>query len=402
MNSPQNEHLRTFWACFPQAPNQPPVGNSPQTYLDELNEICGLSLSWPRQPPEDRLNRSQLRTLCRDRQVDVLVAYAAVMAWGGRNLYNYRLSLSNRSRRPLVGMLKGLRDSSQGRCEDFARAQKAATEIKGLGISFYTKLLFFLRKEPDAYILDQFTAKSARLLFDDCQVELNSSGFPDPKTTPEAYERFCDAAEALAASRIPPAAWTGEQVEQAMFDVRDGAWRKHLRSIYGKNGSRRTKQDKAPPPTTPRATVEAGTAALDGSDSLPARVARAHAVAYQNGEELPGSSPTPTEAPPIRVHCRLFDGVIWQYTFQKKSVHAQVFIPSRHIGRYNELRSHLGVSDHHFGDGIHGSGEKGGKTRSLRKTVDQGLDAHPGQWDTIAKEAVAAMSIMFQRLSENL
>lgn len=236
-NSMQKEHLEKFWSCFPFPRNQPAVGDYPQAYLEKLNQLCSLTLAWPGSHPTGQLTRLQLRKLCRDTKVDVLIAYAAVMAWGGMRTQNYRLSLRAQSRPVLIEILTRLRASKETRQNDFAVMQQAAENIKGLGISFYTKLLFFFRGKADAYILDQFTAKSANLLFDPCRVVLNSSGFPAPDNTPESYEWFCAAAEALGAGRAPLPDWTGEQVEQAMFDSRKGAWREYLRSIYGTVGS---------------------------------------------------------------------------------------------------------------------------------------------------------------------
>ena len=401
------DHTAKFWECFPNPPAQPAVGDSPQDYLAKLNTLCGLALTWPASYPIGQLTRIQLRKLCRDPQVDVLIAYAAVMAWGGRGVdsRNYRLSLSKASRSALIPTLTQLRASKANRQDDFDAMQQAAWNITGLGISFYTKLLFFFRKKADAYILDQFTAKSAQLLFDPCQVVLTTSGYPHSDNTPEAYERFCADAEALAATRNPPPAWTGEQVEQAMFDVRGGAWRKHLRSIYGKNGSKRAKRVKASPPkppAPPRATADTAPAAPGGGDSLPSRVAKAHAAAYRGGCDIPGAYPQVGFASPIRVHCSLIDGVVWQYALQQTSIHAEVFIPARHVARYDALRHFLGVNGHDFGDGIVGNGAKNGRTRSIKLTWPRGLNAPQNQWDEIARQAVSVMTTLFNRVCENL
>ena len=365
------EHIDKFWNCFPIPPAQPAVGDSPQAYLAKLNQLCELTLAWPGAHPLGQLTRIQLRKLCRDAEVHVLIAYAAVMAWGGRGVdsRNYRVSLSAESLPYLTAILTKLRASSKNRQVDFAEMQLAAENIPGLGISFYTKLLFFFRDQADAYILDQFTAKSAKLLFDPCQIVLNASGYPDADNTPLSYEWFCSAAESMGAGRTTLPIWTGEQVEQAMFDVRGGVWRKYLRSIYG-------------------------------GGSLPARVARTHAAAYGAGSELPGADPQVGDSYPIRVHCSLIDGVIWQYAFQQNSIHAEVFIPAPHVARYDALRQFLGVNGHDFGDGILGNGANNGITRSLKLTVPHCLNAPQAEWDEIADEAVAAMTSLFGRVSE--
>ena len=406
-------HITKFWTCFPTPPAQPAVGDSPQIYLDKLNSLCERELTWPTTHPTGQLTRNQLRAVCRDTNVDVLIAYAAVMAWGGRGVYsrNYRLSLSEESLPPLIAILTQLRASQQNRQDDFADMQNAAAAIKGLGISFYTKLLFFFRNNADAYILDQFTAKSATLLFDPCRVVLNSSGYPHPDNTPESYEWFCASAEAMGAGRAIPPTWSGEKMEQAMFDVRGGTWRKYLRSIFGKAGAKKSKKTKvSPPKITPpipplaEPPVPEGAApAPGGGDSLPVRVAVAHAHSYQEGVELPGANPQvnpPRQGHPLRVHCRLIDGVFWQYAFHKSRLHAEVFMPRRHIARYDALRIFLGVAGHDFGDGILGNGANNGETRSIKFTIPRGLNAPQNEWDEIAQQAVAAMVTLFDRVSE--
>lgn len=401
------EHNDKFWKSFPTPPVQPAVGDSPQVYLDKLNTLCKTSLTWPTSHPTGQLTRDDLRKLCRDTKVDVLVAYAAVMAWGGRGVdsRNYRLSLEADSRTALIAILTHLRVSKANRQTDFSAMQKAAANIKGLGISFYTKLLFFFREKPDAYILDQFTAKSVNLLFDPCPIILTTSGYPHPDNTPEAYEWFCAAAEALAASRTPPHTWCGEQVEQAMFDVRGGAWRKHLRTVYGKTGTKKARHLEGLPvgqTASKRAVTGKTPTATVGGDSLPARVAKAHAAAYRAGCDLPGANPQVGTATPVRVHCRQIDGVDWQYAFHQTKIHAEVFIPAKHIDRYDALRKFLGMTGHDFGDRITGNGAKNGKTRSIKLTVDRGLNAPQNEWDQIARQAVAAMTTLFDRVCEHL
>lgn len=396
-------HLDTFWNCFPIPPHQGAVGEVPNDYLIKLNALCGRNYSWPKGYPVGQLTRPQLRVMCLDPTIDVLIAYAAVMAWGGRGVEsrNYRLSLSPASLPCLIKILTEIRGSIGKRKSDFTDMQWAAKHIKGLGISFYTKLLFFFRKRPNAYILDQFTAKSAKLLFDPCKVVLNSSGYPDPGNTPDAYEWFCSSVEKLGHRRTPPPTWSGEQVEQAMFDVRGGNWRKYLRCFYGSTGSRKSKNPKLASTTTPSTTTSSilPPTAVGG---LPARVTRTHAAYYRAGCDLPGAYPKVGIAQPIRVHCSHIDGVDWQYAFQKNLIHAQVFIPSKHIDRYDALRSFLGVAEHNFGDQIDGTGGKGGKTRSLKLTVSRGLSAPQNKWDEIAREVVFAMHTLYNRVCEIL
>jgi hypothetical protein len=393
-------HINKFWNSFPNPPHQAAVGDSPQRYLKKLNDLCELNLTWPQNHPEGRLERSQLRLLCRDDQVDVLIAYAAVMAWGGGGrgvqLRNYRLSLEDESsRNALTQILNQIRGSEATRESDFEHMQNAANKIKGLGISFYTKLLFFMRKKPDAYILDQYTAKSANLLFDRCKVVLRDD-YPDQKTTPDTYEWFCHSVENLGSQC--PQGWAaegndkGEKVEQAMFDVHGGEWRRHVDSIYPSGAPQARPNEENPAP-------------VPGGPSLPQLVAMEHAQKYNEGEELPGANPRFTQPPPgqpIRVRCSRNSGMDWQYAFGQNQIHAELYIPNKLIARYDDLCRSLHIADHDFGDGIMGNGAKNAQTRSIKITIHQGLNAPQNEWANIARQAVAAMVTLFGRVAENI
>lgn len=367
------EHINKFRSCFLTPPEQPTIGDNPQDYLARLNELCNLNLEWPSNHQQGRLNRSQLRALCRDLDVHVLIVYAAVMAWGGRGLMsrNYRLSLQQKSLDTLVSALTTLRNGNNSRKESFQIFQVAAEEIKGLGISFYTKLLFFLRRDYDAYILDQFTAKSAQLLFNPPPVRLTSQDYPLPDTTPDEYEDFCSKIEELSSDiQQTNANWTSEKVEQAMFDIRGGIWRKYLKTHFRKNEKQRIRKI-----SQTKISSAADTMELGGSNkrmiALAEEIVRLHRLYLETDEiELPPLNGNITKSNPLRIHCNTVEGITWQYGIQQKVVHAQVFIPKKHVGRYDRLCRDLDVLNHDFGDGIKGSGtRKDGITRSIKLTL---------------------------------
>jgi hypothetical protein len=152
-------------------------GNKPISYIIELPDN-------PKKYAKDitkitdsgncSLQRAEVRSLSRDQSIHPLIAYACIMAWGKRNKHNYRSSIEDENANRVASIITFLRYSKQKRSEDFAYVQNASKQIKGLGISFYTKLLFFVRKEPNAYILDQWTAKSSTLLFPEIGIKIGS------------------------------------------------------------------------------------------------------------------------------------------------------------------------------------------------------------------------------------
>ena len=176
---------------FPKPPTQTAVGRVPVEYLKAVNggdhstRLLSLLDGQFR-----RLRRSRVHEICRDENIPVLEAYAVAMAWGGQHPVHFSSSIEEPSRSRLERMLHELRNSRNHREKDFEVVQSACTRIRGLGISFFSKLLFFFRPDPDAFILDQWTAKSMDLLFEDPPVSVSRFGFPAPDTSPIQYDLF--------------------------------------------------------------------------------------------------------------------------------------------------------------------------------------------------------------------
>lgn len=202
-------------AAHPFPPPDVAVGLIPDFYLIRLPAAAVQIAGYPTAAP---LTRGVLRAICLDPAVTPLAKYACIMAWGGQRFGNFDTSCRAPALEPLILALLA---SANNRQIDFAATQAAAALIKGLGISFYTKLLFFLRPIQDAYILDQWTAKSILLLQFPRVIGLEQPGLAraHPATTPAEYERFCQAVEGLRGPLWPVGAPpTAEQVEMAMFD----------------------------------------------------------------------------------------------------------------------------------------------------------------------------------------
>jgi hypothetical protein len=306
-------HLEAFKKCFPKPPNQAAVGDNPEDYLARLNDLCGKDLKWPSKHPKGALTRDDLIKIARDSSIDVLIVYAAVMAWGGRGLSspNYKRSLDLSTLGVLRSALESLRQRTENRERAFRAFQMAANAFKGLKVSFYTKLLFFIRSKADAYILDQFTAKSAQLLFDPPPVRLTSQGYPLTDTTPSEYESFCSNVEALACELSKANKdWTAEKVEQAMFDVRGGSWRKYLNGHFSKTKKPSTRATKRT--AVPSATAESPASGQGDLQRLLAlKIQEVHRAGLDGGARaLPVLDGTVTESKPFRLHCCTVDGEV--------------------------------------------------------------------------------------------
>jgi hypothetical protein len=381
---------------FYQSPaQQGPVGRSPNQYLDELPQahlLAANSLVVLPSKGANPLTRAQVRAISRNPEVAPLVAYACIMAWGGRDFGNYRRSLLNNGI-AIARLVESLRASTATRAEDFTATRKAADEIPGLGISFYTKLLFFLRGKPDAYILDQWTAKSATVLFPDTKIGLTASGLPDPNTTADQYEAFCKNLETCCGIQGWGEAWkTGEDVEMTIFDRPRGSWRTWLKMHLGDGldrsaGRNKTRTSKQKPKN-------------QKEDTTVLRFAGQLRSAYLNAQDQGLSLPETCGKfnTPNRLYVRKQDGFIFQFILNRNDVRAQMFLRGKATNTYsrllNMLRPSVTGKIHDFGEGITGNGPENGKTRAVNLYASAlgGWAGPVDQWPGICVSAVEAMA----------
>lgn len=397
-------HLEKLRSCYDRPPDQGRAGSSPEAFVREMDNILGTShaiqLASLPGGGSRALSRKEVRDVCRDGSIDVLVAYCVVMRWGGRNPHNFRLSISKGSAGNLRLLLDGLRKSTSSRAKDFDRAKKAASMIKGLGISFYTKLLFFFRKDLDAYILDQWTAKSAILLFDPAPVRIASTHFPAPDTTAGEYDAFCQKLEDLRGDL--GSAWTtGEQVERTIFSERGHDWRIHVASQFPAS-ARKTKRTKKAATSQPAATTPTSQLAL--------LVAEAHEKMANTGLTLPAESASVINLSAVqpRVNCGRYRSMNWQYNVNAGSVNALVAFEKPFLHLYDDFRrqSGLAADEHDFGDGLIGNGDKPPRknktvkaTRTITIALGRGASSPEIEWPGIASEAVEAMNRLHERIT---
>jgi hypothetical protein len=346
-----------------------------------------------------KLQRWQVRQVCHDPQIHPLVAYACVMAWGGRNFSNYRLSVAPDSLCALVKILKHLRGSKELRKNDFAYIQQAATGTKGLGISFYTKLLFFFREKDDAYILDQWTAKSAIVLFPACGVRLNSAGLPRPDTSPVIYEDFCRAIEGFRTD-LGPNWTTGEEVERTLFDRPRGEWRTYLKRAFPAKA-----QDPRRPSTHARARTLKAPVRVAQMSSNPSHMqgfagdlTKRFELRVAQGLPLPGASLTFHK--PNRLFCQQIGGVLWQFILTQHETRAQVYFGKDQTDKYNRLIGDLGVN--HRPLSITWSGPRRGATRRIDLAVGGGYASAQPEWPDVVERSVQAMNDLFEYIGDQL
>lgn len=186
---------------------------------------------------KENLDRDRLHSLCANSSLPVDELVMAIMAWGGANARYARLLWSVRKQWP--PFIARIRDENLSRAEAYAILYdlQRSRQLPGVGPAYYTKFLFFLRAKKDAYIMDQWTAKSMALLCPErAPTLLRNYGRIEghrvcPTNNAEAYERFCLGVEVVAkASDLSP-----EETEKRMFGQggrTPSDWRAYLKKHY--------------------------------------------------------------------------------------------------------------------------------------------------------------------------
>ena len=374
----------------------------PKEYLDDIPEVSSGKLPAKLAHealeiirkmginPDAPLTRDQVRAVCSNKKVGDFLAYAVVMAWGGQRMSHFRSSASNIH---LLDLVKQLRTSKLSRSDDFERCRVACASIKGLGISFFSKLLYFLRPTTDAYILDQWIAKSLSVLFHPSPVRMAPWGGPHPMTTATEYDACCEAIEQLG---LKLWGWRGDQVEQLLFDRPGGKWRTYVTNCLA--GA--TDEELAEFETAKDSPCD------DIHSCLPCALAEIVAAMHGEAAEVGSKIPAFTDpsvhhscqrTSPCRVYCGTEDGREWYYHINQASVRVGVFIPRRLKDAHRNLRKRGEEIDSGFWDGITISDS--GDTCSISINVSGGSNSPLNEFPDIADRAVVAMEKLYRQLS---
>ncbi len=226
--------LQKLNAIYPQPPGQDEIGHIPAAYICAAAALCESGplkesaeqiLADPKHAWRKTLGRDDVSRICRDTQVDPLVAFCCCMAWGlqwsASGFDSFHRALRNSERLSLE--LQSLRDGTESRQNAFLNFSKPKLgKIDGLEFAYFTKLLyFFMPADKRGYIFDQWTAKSVYRLNPNIGIRFPAN---DPRKYPskpsaEVYEQYCAYIEELANALKQP--WTPDKVEIALFKWRE-------------------------------------------------------------------------------------------------------------------------------------------------------------------------------------
>lgn len=150
-------------------------------------------------------------------------------------------------RSEVMPICENIRNNKYTRLEAFEvfRSMRTNNKLPGMGPAYYTKIIFFASQLADAYILDQWTARSIHMLtkqrsWPSVQIDHTSKKKAEKtlryqelrvtvtdRVTSEDYEQYCKLVEELARILKLPS----HAVEERMFGKggkSPSLWREHL------------------------------------------------------------------------------------------------------------------------------------------------------------------------------
>lgn len=216
------KHFQYFKEC--PFEKQGVLGLPPFRWAEKLG-LKGVPLV--DQLPQESLDRSSVRAICRDFTKPVLFGYVCAMCWGVQEKGprgSRGVTEAWDGRKTIEEHLETIRKGNLSRGEAY-NLLSGKRKVKGLGPSYLTKLLFFFSPAEDLWIMDQWTAKSVNLLTGEMVVRI-SGGAPSGRNKGGNYQAFCEEIDKLA-SRIN---CDGNQIEQRLMSRAKplGKWRKYV------------------------------------------------------------------------------------------------------------------------------------------------------------------------------
>jgi hypothetical protein len=224
-------HYNTFTGIpFQQ---QMALGKAPSQWVADLGlqnvpDVANL----PNQP----LDRAGLRAICLDPKSPVLFGYVCTMCWGSQEKGPRGargVTDAWQSQDKIEDHLEALRAGNLNRSEAYSLFRKKKGKVKGLGPSYFTKLLFFFSPDYNFWIMDQWTGKSINLLTGKNVVRFSGSS-PSDQNKGGNYQAYCEEVDALAKLLNTD----GNEIEQRLMSKgkpKPWPWRSHVVANCGYN-----------------------------------------------------------------------------------------------------------------------------------------------------------------------
>lgn len=206
---------------------QKEVGRNVLRFGNQVQRIEDLNPEMNR-----RFNRNDLFEFCSDKTNSDLVVTVSIMAWGGMRVDHGKRLFENWNHiKEIVKNIRSRNISTRKEVFHILQNERKNGNLKGMGISFFTKLICFLNKDLNGYIMDQWTAKSINLIWGVDIIDINGSGWITDQNTPDIYENFCCKIEEVANfCNVAPLI-----AEEMIFSVggrKKGPWRVYVINNY--------------------------------------------------------------------------------------------------------------------------------------------------------------------------
>lgn len=203
------------------------AGASPHDWAESVQPGLGSLHGLSKIP----LSRSALRALWANTSVSFETCFLSTMAWGGMQRGNGRRIWA--ARENCLAVCTDVRAGRHTPASGFQAFSllRDKKSLPGMGPAYFTKILFFAAPSQNAYILDQWTARSMHLLsgqgaYPAVRKDYTSAAkaqrlkapevlrvIVDDKVTSADYVDYCNQVNGLAASL----GWPAHQVEERLF-----------------------------------------------------------------------------------------------------------------------------------------------------------------------------------------
>ncbi len=165
---------------------QPAVGHIPRNFAKKVlkdNDPRLLLLN------DKKLTRKEVRESCQNKNITIDISLINILAWGGQRRNMFQLTWNTIDN--LKPTIEKIKEGKINRKEAFEELSDICNKkkVKGISVSYFTKILFFYSKNEDSPILDQWTAKSVNLLWQNKIINIKNN-LPNPKTTSDEYEEY--------------------------------------------------------------------------------------------------------------------------------------------------------------------------------------------------------------------
>ena len=122
----------------------------------------------------------------------------AILSWGGMNREHGKSLFEHKEWIDIITKMRNNEIVTRKETYELFAELRKSKKLKGMGPAYFTKLICFINPNLNGYIMDQWTAKSINLIFDNKIVALNNSGHVADRNNAAIYEDFCLKIEYLA------------------------------------------------------------------------------------------------------------------------------------------------------------------------------------------------------------